>query len=73
MNVSSLPLLQIAIWAALLIAFMVLRPSPDSRLFWLLIVSAVTPGAVYMVLSPSREQTESARGDGVDSAVEPIG
>lgn len=51
MNVSSLPLLLIAIWAGLLIAFMVLRPSPDSRLFWLLIVSAVTPGALYMVLS----------------------
>jgi hypothetical protein len=48
---SSLPLLLVAIWAALLIQFVVLRPRPYSFLFWLLVVSAMCFGGSYMLLS----------------------
>ena len=56
----SLPLVLIAVWAALLVAFMSIRPSPRSLLFWMLIGSAMAVGGVYMVLS-RRENAEVER------------
>ena len=44
-------LLPLAVWACLLIMFMVARPSPHSALFWLLIGCAVVSGGFYMFLS----------------------
>ena len=51
----------IVVWAALLVAFMGLRPAPRSFLFWMLIGSATAVGGAYMVLS-RRESAEMERG-----------
>jgi hypothetical protein len=48
---SSLPLLLIVVWAALLIALIALRPSPSSFRFSLLLVPAMVCGGAYMLLS----------------------
>jgi hypothetical protein len=48
---SSAPLLLITLWACLLVTFMVVRPSPYSPVFWLLVGSATIVGGLYMLLS----------------------
>jgi hypothetical protein len=48
---SSAPLLLITLWACLLVTFMVVRPSPYSPVFWLLVGSATIFGGFYMLLS----------------------
>ena len=55
------PLVLIVVWAALLVAFMSLRPAPSSFLFWVLIGSATAVGGVYMFLS-RRDSAEMQRG-----------
>jgi hypothetical protein len=58
---SGTPLLLIAIWAGLLIAFMIVRPSPTSPLSWALIGSAMFVGVLYMQRSSQESrQTERA-------------
>ena len=52
--------LLIALWASLLITFMVAHPSPTSPLSWLLIGSAMFVGVLYMHLS-NREKERSQR------------
>jgi hypothetical protein len=54
------PLLFVTIWAAILITFMVARPSPYSSLFWLLVASATLFGGLYMLLS-HRESRRTQR------------
>ena len=44
-------LVLVVIWASLLITFMVVRPSPYSFPFWLLLGSAALFGGLYMLLS----------------------
>jgi hypothetical protein len=53
-------LLPLAVWACLLIVFMVARPSPRSTSFWMLIGCAIASGGVYMVLS-TRESRRTQR------------
>jgi hypothetical protein len=50
----------IGLWAALLVAFMGIRPAPSSFLFWMMIGSAMAVGGVYMFLS-HRENAEVER------------
>ena len=58
---SGTSLLLIAIWASLLIIFMVVRPSPTSPLSWALIGSAMFVGVLYMQRSSQESrQTELA-------------
>jgi len=57
---SSTPLLLITVWAALLVTFMVVRPSPYSLPFWLLVGSATLVGGHYMLLS-HRESSQTER------------
>ena len=60
---SRLPLLLVAAWAALLVAFMVARPRPREAKFWLLIGAALAFGVSYMVveaLDSKRAQREVA-------------
>ena len=55
---SGTSLLLVAVWAALLIIFMVVRPSPTSPLSWVLIGSAMFVGVLYMQRS-SQESRQS--------------
>lgn len=48
---SNTPLLLVTIWACLLILFIVVRPSPYSARFWLLVGSATLFGGLYMLVS----------------------
>ena len=58
---SGTPLLLVAIWASLLIIFMVVRPSPTSPVSWILIGSAMFVGVLYMQRSSQESgQTERA-------------
>ena len=56
-------LLLVAIWAGLLVTFMVLRPPPSSVSFWLCVGSAMLFGGLYMVLS-RRESRRTAQSIG---------
>jgi hypothetical protein len=62
-KVSKLPLLLVAAWAALLVAFMVVRPRPREGKFWLMIGAALAFGVSYMfveALDSRRTQREVA-------------
>jgi hypothetical protein len=45
----SMPLVSILVWAACLVALIVMRPAVGSAGFWGLIVIAVVAGAAYMI------------------------
>ena len=56
----SAPLLLVALWAGLLITFLVVRPSPGSTRFWLLTGSTIVCGGLYMLAS-HRENRRTQR------------
>ena len=53
-------MLLVALWAGLLIAFMVVGPRPSSVLFWLLIGGAIAVGGLYM-LAARRDSSRTRR------------
>ena len=50
------PVALITIWAGLLIIFMVMRPSPYSLSFWLLVGSAMLSGGLYSLTSHTQSK-----------------
>ena len=51
MKLSLRRLVPLAVWAVLMIALLILRPRPDTGLFWFLVVSGFAFGGLHMWLS----------------------